>query len=118
MALDLKMTRVAKASPQAIAAAAARLRSGGLVAMPTETVYGLAADATSDKAVAAIYAAKERPAINPLIVHVLEHRGGARAWPVRPGGREARPRVLAWPPHPGPARRVDLEDQPARARRP
>ena len=40
--------------------------------MPTETVYGLAADATSDRAVAAIYAAKERPAINPLIAHVLD----------------------------------------------
>jgi L-threonylcarbamoyladenylate synthase len=40
--------------------------------MPTETVYGLAADATSDQAVAAIYAAKERPAINPLIAHVLD----------------------------------------------
>jgi L-threonylcarbamoyladenylate synthase len=72
MALDLKMTRLVKTSPEAIAAAAARLRSGGLVAMPTETVYGLAADATSDAAVAAIYAAKERPAINPLISHVLD----------------------------------------------
>jgi L-threonylcarbamoyladenylate synthase len=40
--------------------------------MPTETVYGLAADATSDAAVAAIYAAKDRPAINPLISHVLD----------------------------------------------
>ncbi len=72
MALDRKMTRLAKASPEAIAAAAACLRAGGLVAMPTETVYGLAADATSDAAVAAIYAAKERPAINPLIAHVLD----------------------------------------------
>ena len=72
MALDLKMTRLAEASPEAIAAAAACLRAGGLVAMPTETVYGLAADATSDAAVAAIYAAKERPAINPLIAHVLD----------------------------------------------
>ena len=72
MALDLKMTRVVKASPEAIAAAAACLRLGGLVAVPTETVYGLAADATSDSAVAAIYAAKERPAINPLIAHVLD----------------------------------------------
>ncbi len=72
MALDLKMTRLVNASPDAIAAAAARLRAGGLVAMPTETVYGLAADATSDAAVAAIYAAKERPAINPLIAHVLD----------------------------------------------
>jgi L-threonylcarbamoyladenylate synthase len=71
MALDLKRTRVVKASPDAIAAAAECLRSGGLVAMPTETVYGLAADATSDAAVASIYAAKERPAINPLIAHVL-----------------------------------------------
>ena len=66
------MTRFAEASPEAIADAAACLRAGGLVAMPTETVYGLAADATSDAAVAAIYAAKERPAINPLIAHVLD----------------------------------------------
>jgi L-threonylcarbamoyladenylate synthase len=72
MALDRKMTRLAEASPEAIADAAACLRAGGLVAMPTETVYGLAADATSDAAVAAIYAAKERPAINPLISHVLD----------------------------------------------
>ncbi len=72
MALDSKMTRLAEASPEAIAAAAACLRAGGLVAMPTETVYGLAADATSDAAVAAIYAAKQRPAINPLIAHVLD----------------------------------------------
>src|ERR1700675_2815182 len=72
MALDRKMTRFAEASPEAIADAAACLRAGGLVAMPTETVYGLAADATFDAAVAAIYAAKERPAINPLIAHVLD----------------------------------------------
>ncbi len=71
MALDSKLTRLAEASPAAIGAAAACLRAGGLVAMPTETVYGLAADATSDAAVAAIYAAKGRPAINPLISHVL-----------------------------------------------
>ena len=72
MALNRKMTRLAQAGPEAIANAAVCLRAGGLVAMPTETVYGLAADATSDKAVAAIYAAKERPAINPLIAHVLD----------------------------------------------
>jgi L-threonylcarbamoyladenylate synthase len=72
MGLDRRMTRLAEASPGAIADAAACLRAGGLVAMPTETVYGLAADATSDAAVAAIYAAKERPAINPLIAHVLD----------------------------------------------
>ncbi|MCB1494563.1 MAG: threonylcarbamoyl-AMP synthase [Bauldia sp.] len=52
-----------------ISAAAAALRRGGLVGMPTETVYGLAADATSGGAVAAIYAAKARPRFNPLIIH-------------------------------------------------
>jgi L-threonylcarbamoyladenylate synthase len=50
--------------------AAAILRAGGLVAFPTETVYGLAGDATSDAAVAGIYAAKGRPSFNPLIAHV------------------------------------------------
>ncbi|MEL7230166.1 MAG: L-threonylcarbamoyladenylate synthase [Pseudomonadota bacterium] len=50
--------------------AAAILRSGGLVAVPTETVYGLAADATNADAVAGIYAAKGRPSFNPLIIHV------------------------------------------------
>ena len=53
-----------------IARAAAILRSGGLVAVPTETVYGLAARADSDEAVARIYSAKGRPSFNPLIVHV------------------------------------------------
>jgi L-threonylcarbamoyladenylate synthase len=52
------------------ARAAALIRQGALVALPTETVYGLAADATNDAAVAAIYAAKGRPGFNPLIVHV------------------------------------------------
>lgn len=53
-----------------VARAAALLRAGALVALPTETVYGLAADATNPEAVAAIYAAKGRPAHNPLIVHL------------------------------------------------
>ena len=53
-----------------IGEAARLLRSGGLVAIPTETVYGLAARADSDAAVAAIYRAKGRPDFNPLIVHV------------------------------------------------
>ena len=52
--------------------AAAVIRNGGLVAMPTETVYGLAADATSDQAVARIFEAKGRPQFNPLIVHVAD----------------------------------------------
>ncbi len=56
--------------PAAIAAAGAAIRAGGIVAVPTETVYGLAADAADSAAVARIYAAKGRPAFNPLIVHV------------------------------------------------
>lgn len=52
--------------------AAALIRGGRLVAFPTETVYGLGADATQDRAVAAIFAAKGRPAFNPLIAHVLD----------------------------------------------
>ncbi|UVO50536.1 L-threonylcarbamoyladenylate synthase [Sphingomonas sp. SUN019] len=55
----------------AIAEAAALIASGGIVAVPTETVYGLAADARDSAAVARIYAAKGRPSFNPLIVHVL-----------------------------------------------
>lgn len=64
--------------------AAGMLRSGGLVAMPTETVYGLAADALDADAVAGIFRAKGRPAANPLIVHVCDAamaRGLAGAWP-------------------------------------
>jgi len=59
-----------EADAAAIAEAAALLRDGRLVAFPTETVYGLGADATNGNAVAAIFAAKQRPRINPLIVHV------------------------------------------------
>ncbi len=56
----------------AIAEAATLIRAGGIVAVPTETVYGLAADATNAEAVARIYAAKGRPSFNPLIVHVAD----------------------------------------------
>jgi len=56
----------------AISAAAAVLRAGGLVAFPTETVYGLGADATNGRAVASIFVAKGRPHFNPLIVHVRD----------------------------------------------
>jgi len=52
--------------------AAALLKAGELVAFPTETVYGLGADATNNQAVAAIFAAKNRPTFNPLIVHVAD----------------------------------------------
>jgi L-threonylcarbamoyladenylate synthase len=62
--------RVSGADDIAIGDAAARLRAGHIVAVPTETVYGLAADASNAGAVAAIYRAKGRPDFNPLIVHV------------------------------------------------
>ena len=60
------------AGEDALDEAAALLAAGGLVAVPTETVYGLAARADSDEAVAAIYRAKGRPSFNPLIVHVSD----------------------------------------------
>jgi L-threonylcarbamoyladenylate synthase len=66
----LTSARTIAADAAGIAEAARVLRGGGLVALPTETVYGLAADATSDAAVARIYAAKARPKFNPLIAHV------------------------------------------------
>ena len=63
---------VAPATTENIARAAALLRDGRLVAFPTETVYGLGADATNGRAVAAIFEAKGRPRFNPLIVHAAD----------------------------------------------
>ncbi len=63
------MTELLSATPEGIARAAALLREGKLVAFGTETVYGLGADATKGDAVAAIFAAKQRPRFNPLISH-------------------------------------------------
>jgi L-threonylcarbamoyladenylate synthase len=63
---------IVPAKPEAIVLAAASLRAGDIVGMPTETVYGLAADATSGEAVARIYATKRRPQFNPLISHVAD----------------------------------------------
>lgn len=63
---------MARADAAAIARAAAILREGGLVAFPTETVYGLGADATNAWATARIYDAKARPSFNPLIAHVAD----------------------------------------------
>src|SRR5476651_1688096 len=88
-------TRIAPADAKGIAEAARLLKSGALVAFPTETVYGLGADATNGQAVAAIFAAKGRPRFNPLIVHVVDkdqaltharmpapaHDLAARFWP-------------------------------------
>jgi L-threonylcarbamoyladenylate synthase len=66
----LMASPIVPATHEAIARAAQLLRDGQLVAFPTETVYGLGGDATSDAAVARIFAAKGRPRFNPLIVHV------------------------------------------------
>ena len=64
--------RTQKTTDALLNAAATHLRAGRLVAFPTETVYGLGADATNGLAVAAIFAAKGRPSFNPLIVHVAD----------------------------------------------
>lgn len=69
-AMNHKETRLLQANDSGIVAAAEILRLGGLVAFPTETVYGLGADARNDAAVAQIFKAKGRPQFNPLIVHV------------------------------------------------
>lgn len=71
MSADLT-TRALNADAAAIETAARCLAAGGLVAFPTETVYGLGADATNGEAVARLYAAKGRPAFNPLIAHVRD----------------------------------------------
>ncbi len=64
--------RIVEADAAGLADAARLIRSGDLVAFPTETVYGLGADATNDSAVARIFAAKGRPTFNPLIVHIAD----------------------------------------------
>src|ERR1051325_908778 len=74
----------ARPEPAAIAEAAAVLRGGGMVAFPTETVYGLGSNALDAAAVARIFAAKGRPAHNPLIVHVA-------------AGENIRRVVVEWP---------------------
>src|SRR5579863_6461668 len=74
----IRRTKMLASDEAAIVEAAACLNHGGLVAIPTETVYGLAADATSNRAVAAIYEAKGRPAFNPLIAHVLDFAAASR----------------------------------------
>lgn len=71
-------TRVVAADAAGIAEAARVLAKGGLVAFPTETVYGVGADATRGEAVARIYAAKERPSFNPLIAHVPDLEAARR----------------------------------------
>ena len=71
-------TRVISAGAHASEDAARVLAAGGLVAFPTETVYGLGADATNGQAIARLYAAKGRPPFNPLIAHVLDVAAASR----------------------------------------
>ncbi|HEY7005823.1 MAG TPA: L-threonylcarbamoyladenylate synthase [Sphingomicrobium sp.] len=72
------MTKILPFTDESIAEAARLILAGEPVAVPTETVYGLAADATNAEAVARIYAAKGRPSFNPLIVHIPELAAGRR----------------------------------------
>lgn len=92
-----KRTEIRPFGPEAIAAAAALIRDGQPVAVPTETVYGLAADATDARAVARIYEAKGRPSFNPLIVHVPDLAAAERL-----GNFSAAARALAERHWPGP----------------
>ena len=88
-------TRRLSADAEGIAEAARILRSGGLVAFPTETVYGLGADARDGKAVARIFEAKGRPSFNPLIVHVDSIEMANRIGVVEGAARELVEK--AWP---------------------
>ena len=90
-------TELRPADAAALAVAAGLIRAGQPVAVPTETVYGLACDATNAQAVARVYAAKERPAFNPLIVHVGSLREAERL-----GVFGAEARALAEAHWPGP----------------
>lgn len=75
---------IVKATPEAIAEAAAIIKSGGLVAFPTETVYGLGANALDSDAVERIFRAKGRPQDNPLILHVANIREAAKYAEINP----------------------------------
>jgi L-threonylcarbamoyladenylate synthase len=70
------VTRVSRADAAAVGDAVRCLKAGGLIAFPTETVYGLGADATNAQAIARLYDAKGRPAFNPLIAHVVDLAAG------------------------------------------
>lgn len=89
------MTERLDADPAGIARAVSLLRAGRLVAFGTETVYGLGADATDARAVAAIYAAKRRPGFNPLIAHFPDAEAAFRQVEADPRAR--RLAALFWP---------------------
>lgn len=78
MTAERRLAVTERLTPADLDRAAALLRAGALVAFPTETVYGLGADATNATAVAAIFAAKERPRFNPLISHVIDEAAARR----------------------------------------
>lgn len=82
-------------TPENMSRAAALLRHGSLVAFPTETVYGLGADATDDRAVAALFTAKGRPRFNPLIIHFTD--AGAAADQTQFDGRAHDLAAAFWP---------------------
>ena len=117
--VDVRLkTQILPAGEAAVAAAARILAEGGLVAFPTETVYGLGADATNPAAIARLYQAKGRPAFNPLIAHVgdiaaarqiarfdaaCDRAGrGILAGPADAGAAE-NARIARWPTSPPPA---------------
>ncbi len=118
MAFTRRTTHVAPATAETIAAAAACLRAGGLVAMPTETVYGLAADAASGAAVAGVYAAKGRPSFNPLIAHVLDIAAARREGEFSREADQTCGGLLAGGAHARAAGRAGLPREPACARGP
>jgi L-threonylcarbamoyladenylate synthase len=80
----MKPQRVIAADAAGIAEAVRVLKGGGIVGLPTETVYGLAADAANPSAVAKVFRAKGRPAMNPLIVHVADKAMAARYAEISP----------------------------------
>ena len=88
-------TTIMSVSPESITRAADLIRAGGCVAVPTETVYGLAADATNGEAVARIYATKGRPSFNPLIVHVQDLAAAEAVAEFNPSARDLAARY--WP---------------------
>lgn len=88
-------TRLLPATAAGIAEAARLLAEGALVAVPTETVYGLAADATDGRAVAGIFGAKGRPSFNPLIVHLADCEAARRLVAFDP--RAERLAAAFWP---------------------
>ena len=70
----IKKTEILSNDEAGVNRASKIIKSGGLVALPTETVYGLGANATNSKAIDLIYKIKGRPSINPLIIHMFENK--------------------------------------------